>query len=296
MICKVIFIISLRILIEERYGMDKVKKLICVLMCVTLLLMTPSIAYAETGEDELVVLGDSIAAGYGIENPEDTYGYLVSSERDYMLSNYAVSGDTTTDLLQIIEKDEQVISHLKTAETVVISIGGNDFLHLGTESSMSELAEIISSGKDSKIIQNLLKTVKNNIRTIHESVRELNPDAKIVLQTVYNPFLGQTDKLTQLLNQLVELFRQDYTDIYKAEADTDNNMVIADIEKCFREYYEKTKNTSLIQNDFIHPSVKGHRMIADQVEIAMDDVHKAEWSTVEKSANALLRLAERMFK
>ena len=272
------------------------KKLICVLMCVTLLLMTPSIAYAETGEDELVVLGDSIAAGYGIENPEDTYGYLVSSERDYMLSNYAVSGDTTTDLLQIIEKDEQVISHLKTAETVVISIGGNDFLHLGTESSMSELAEIISSGKDSKIIQNLLKTVKNNIRTIHESVRELNPDAKIVLQTVYNPFLGQTDKLTQLLNQLVELFRQDYTDIYKAEADTDNNMVIADIEKCFREYYEKTNNTSLIQNDFIHPSVKGHRMIADQVELAMDDVHKAEWSSVEKSANALLRLAERMFK
>ena len=73
-------------------------------------------------------------------------------------------------------------------------------------------------------------------------------------------------------------------------------MVIADIEKCFREYYEKTNNTSLIQNDFIHPSVKGHRMIADQVELAMDDVHKAEWSTVEKSANALLRLAERMFK
>lgn len=272
------------------------KKLICALMCVTLLWMSTSMAYADTSEDELVVLGDSIAAGYGIEDPEDVYGYLVSSERDFMLSNYAVSGDDTTDLLQLIEKNRQVKNHLKTAETVVISIGGNDFLHLGTESSMSELVEIISSGKDSKIIQNMLKTVKSNIRTIHESIRELNPDAKIVLQTVYNPFLGQTDKLTQLLNQLVELFRQDYTDIYKAEAETDNNMVIADIEKCFREYYEKTNNTSLVQDDFIHPSVKGHRMIADQVELAMDDVHMSEWSTVEKSANALVRLAERMFK
>lgn len=276
--------------------MKMVKKLICALMCVTLIWMSSSIAYAETTEDELVVLGDSIAAGYGIENPEDTYGYLVSSERDFMLYNYAVSGDTTTDLLQLIEKNRQVKNHLKTAETVVISIGGNDFLHLGYESSITELAEIISSGKDSKIIQNLLKTVKSNIRTIHESIRELNPKAKIVLQTVYNPFLGQSDKLTQLLNQLVELFRQDYIDIYNDEADTDANMVIADVEKCFREYYEKTKNTSLVQSDFIHPSVKGHRMIADQVEIAMDDVHRAEWSTVEKSANALVRLAERMFE
>ena len=276
--------------------MKMVKKLICALMCVTLIWMSSSIAYAETTEDELVVLGDSIAAGYGIENPEDTYGYLVSSERDFMLSNYAVSGDTTTDLLQLIEKNRQVKNHLKTAETVVISIGGNDFLHLGYESSITELAEIISSGKDSKIIQNLLKTVKSNIRTIHESIRELNPKAKIVLQTVYNPFLGQSDKLTQLLNQLVELFRQDYIDIYNDEADTDANMVIADVEKCFREYYDKTKNTSLVQSDFIHPSVKGHRMIADQVEIAMDDVHRAEWSTVEKSANALVRLAERMFE
>lgn len=276
--------------------MKMVKKLICALMCVTLIWISSSIAYAETTEDELVVLGDSIAAGYGIENPEDTYGYLVSSERDFMLYNYAVSGDTTTDLLQLIEKNRQVKNHLKTAETVVISIGGNDFLHLGYESSITELAEIISSGKDSKIIQNLLKTVKSNIRTIHESIRELNPKAKIVLQTVYNPFLGQSDKLTQLLNQLVELFRQDYIDIYNDEADTDANMVIADVEKCFREYYEKTKNTSLVQSDFIHPSVKGHRMIADQVEIAMDDVHKAVWSTVEKSANALVRLAERMFE
>ena len=54
--------------------MKMVKKLICALMCVALMWLSSSIAYAETTEDELVVLGDSIAAGYGIENPEDTYG------------------------------------------------------------------------------------------------------------------------------------------------------------------------------------------------------------------------------
>ena len=137
------------------------KKLICALLCVTLLWLSTSMAYADTSEDELVVLGDSIAAGYGIEDPEDVYGYLVSYERDFMLSNYAVSGDDTTDLLQLIEKNRQVKNHLKTAETVVISIGGNDFLHLGTESSMSELVEIISSGKDSKIIREQWYCVRN---------------------------------------------------------------------------------------------------------------------------------------
>ena len=49
-------------------------------------------------------------------------------------------------------------------------------------------------------------------------------------------------------------------------------------------------------NDYIHPSVKGHRIIADLVEETMDDVHKASWSSVQKSANALVRLGCRMFE
>ena len=66
--------------------------------------------------------------------------------------------------------------------------------------------------------------------------------------------------------------------------------------KTFRTYSNSTGNTSLVQNDYIHPSVKGHRIIADLVEEAMDDVHKASWSSVQKSANALVRLGCRMFE
>ena len=196
-------------------------------------------------------------------------------------------------LLKIITENSVVKKHIQDAETVIISIGGNDFLHLGYESSITELLEIISKGRDSDVINTLVTTVEKNIHLIHESIRELNPKAKIVLQNVYNPFLGHKDRITQVLNDLVQIFRQDFIDIYNNEASTDSNMIIADVEKVFREYYEETNSTELIQSDFIHPSVKGHALIAETDEKAMDDVHKAGWSTLEKSASALLRLAER---
>ncbi|MCH5202644.1 MAG: hypothetical protein J1F17_05495 [Oscillospiraceae bacterium] len=270
------------------------KKILALVMMLAIMLVQVPTAKCATVMDKLVVLGDSIAFGYGIEKPEDVYGYIVAKERDYELINDAVSGDTTSDLLAILEKNNKVKDDVKSAETVVISIGGNDFLHLGYESSFSELSEIISKGKDSKIIKNMVKTVESNIRSIHQCITELNPNCKIILQTVYNPFLGQTDTFTVLLMQLTELVRQDYIDIYKAEAKTDSNMVIADVEEKFRTYYNQTKNTSLVQNDYIHPSVKGHKLIAQMVEKSLDDVHKASWSSLKKSADCMIRLAERV--
>lgn len=273
------------------------KKIICIFMATLLVLISSIVANAEENEpaDKLVVLGDSIAFGYGIDNPSDVYGRIIATERDYRLFNDAVSGHTTTDLLNLINKNTSVKNHIKDAETVIISIGGNDFLHLGYESNVTELVQIISKGRDSDVINNLVETVRKNIHSIHEVIRELNPDTKIVLQNVYNPFLGQTDRIASLLSQLVQLFRQDYIDIYNEEADTDSKMIIADIEKLFRNYYNQTKSTDLIQKDFIHPSVKGHSLIAQEDEKAMDDIHKASWTSVDKSAAALLRFAERNF-
>ena len=269
------------------------KGVISFVLAIVLMISSSTFASAEVKTDILVVLGDSIAYGYGIESPKDIYGNIIAEDRDYRLFNDAVSGDTTTDLLKIITENSVVKKNIQDAETVIISIGGNDFLHLGYESSITELLEIISKGRDSDVINTLVTTVEKNIHLIHESIRELNPKAKIVLQNVYNPFLGHKDRITQVLNDLVQIFRQDFIDIYNNEASTDSNMIIADVEKVFREYYEETNSTELIQSDFIHPSVKGHALIAETDEKAMDDVHKAGWSTLEKSASALLRLAER---
>lgn len=276
--------------------MDKVKKVICVFISILMLAVSTTPFCAETKSDYLEVIGDSIAYGYGIEDKNNIYGNIVASERDYILTNDAVSGYTTSDVLKLVESDEDTKTHIKQAETILISVGGNDFLHLRNNLNLSELIDLLDKGKDSAMIKDMLKTVEQNIRSIHENIRELNPNGKIILQTVYNPFLGQSDKFTELLCQLIEMFREDYTQIYFDEAKTDSNMAIADVEKTFREYTDDTNNTSLVQDDFIHPSIKGHRIIADLVEDAMDDVHKAGWTSVEKSAKALIRLGCRMFE
>lgn len=130
-------------------------------------------------------------------------------------------------------------------------------MQLRNNLDFTEILEVIEKGKDSKMIKNMLKTVKQNLRSIHENIRELNPKAKIVLQTVYNPFLGQSDKFTELLCQLVEMFREDYTQIYFDEAKTDSNMVIADVEKTFRTYSNSTGNTSLVQKRLYSSISKG---------------------------------------
>ena len=144
-----------------------VKKIICVFISALMVVTSTMTMFAETKKDYLVVIGDSIAYGLGIENKDDIYGNIVANERDYTLTNDAVNGYTTTDVLNLVEKNEKAKTHLKQAETIVISVGGNDFLQLRNNLDLSEILEVIEKGKDSKMIKNMLKTVKQNLRSIH---------------------------------------------------------------------------------------------------------------------------------
>lgn len=75
-----------------------------------------------TGE-QILVLGDSITAGYGLE-PEQAYPYLLSQKLNLPIVNRGVSGDTTADGLARLSKD--ILS--EKPWIVIIGLGGNDFL------------------------------------------------------------------------------------------------------------------------------------------------------------------------
>lgn len=274
------------------------KRLICLITAFAFMLWTiPVINSAEVKKDTLLLLGDSIAYGYGIKEENSKYGNIVADEYDFLLVNDSVVGDDTSDLLNLIKEKEEVKSHITEGETIVISIGGNDFLGLRYNSSVPQLAEIIAKGKDSEVLVNMLKRTKKNINSIHKRIRDINPKARIVLQTVYNPFQGQSDSFTSMLCQVVELIRKDFTKIYFDEAKDDDNMVIADVESVFRDYYDSPDydGTEIVQSDYVHPTAQGHRMIANVVEDAIDDVHRAGWTTIKRSADCILRLSERFF-
>ena len=89
---------------------------------------------AAAEERSLVVLGDSITSGYGLDgytagdnsSAADSFAnQLAASYEEY--SNFAVDGRTSGELLTALE-DADISAALSGADTVIISIGGNDFL------------------------------------------------------------------------------------------------------------------------------------------------------------------------
>lgn len=82
---------------------------------------------------ELAIVGDSLAAGLGAEEPNESVGVLLAkglaaaSGRPVQLRNVAVVGAESKDLAGQIENLTNPHVHL---EVVVIVIGGNDVLHL----------------------------------------------------------------------------------------------------------------------------------------------------------------------
>lgn len=98
-------------------------------------------SYAVTAADnkntdhDIVILGDSISAGYGLnKDTEYNYGQICADYLGGNAYNYAVSGHTTKDLHNVLKNlsDEQKQT-FKDAEYVVVSIGGNDLMHYASK-------------------------------------------------------------------------------------------------------------------------------------------------------------------
>ncbi|MBR1429656.1 GDSL-type esterase/lipase family protein [Ruminococcus sp.] len=102
-------------------------------MSITAITASPAVYAADKAASpkSMVVLGDSIAAG-GLRTGSVKYNYgdICGDYLGCKVSNYAVSGYDTSDLVNEIESftDTQKKA-VSDADVVVISIGGNDMMH-----------------------------------------------------------------------------------------------------------------------------------------------------------------------
>ncbi len=175
---------------------------ICFLVFLAFVVNVPNsfsnIAYAENAQDNLnyVSLGDSIAAGYGLDGYSEeasivsqSYVYLYQNglkERysDINAISFAKSGATTADLITNLE-DETVISALQKADVITICIGANDIL--GPASA--GLVDYVMKDKDITVdLAEGLEVFSQNFPIIIGKLNELNKDAQKVFMTVYNPY------------------------------------------------------------------------------------------------------------
>ena len=173
-------------------------------------------------EKSLVTLGDSIAFGYGMDDPdEQRYSAIVSkalTERDGISwhdYNYALSSDDSADLLWRLQKGRAM--HLPSADTVIINIGSNNLLGVYTDYVKEQVdyedidiesitdeqieemqtkiedafsdEETVRKELESRIDESLTQ-MESDLEEIYTWIRERNETADIYVLNIYNPYRG----------------------------------------------------------------------------------------------------------
>ncbi len=222
------------------------KKVLSVLLCAALLFGVLSAAASAAAKPNYVVLGDSIAYGSGLTNPrEAVYGKVVADTNGYAYENHAVPGFTTKNLLRLMETDA-VRDAITGADIISISIGGNNFL-------LGDLNGLLYDGivkADYTRIDEIATALYTDLETIVSTIRALNADTAIVLQTLYNPQTGYIGEVYQQgANRLNEQIRA-FENAHPGE------ILVADVAAALTD-----SNTDFAE-DRIHPSAAGNEKIA----------------------------------
>lgn len=239
----------------------------------------------SNGRGSVTVLGDSIASGYGLSeyvpgndySAPESFGNLLGAQSSHY-ENYAVDGRRSDELLATVsDENDPIVRSVSDADNVIISIGGNDFLKplldgiktaalTDTDFFMSVLEGDISAGKISEYSNNILQSALTaakgvdvdrsigNIRGITEKILALNPDARIILLTVYNPFSGNV-----LLTAASEAAEEKLAELNGGiRSLADDNVYVADIYEAFKGHEAEFTNIGRLD---IHPNGAGHNRI-----------------------------------
>lgn len=231
----------------------KLKKTAAVISAVILIISMISFGSFAADEDakNYLVIGDSIAEGFGISNPDESaYGKIVADTNGYNYKNNGIMGRNSSTLLTHLTQDEQFMEDVEWADIISVSIGGNDFL-------LDHAPLLIIQGlifNDYKKFDKIGETFYDNFSKCMEQIRTLNPDAVVLVQTIYTAWNSDFSKkpyeqATGRINDAI---------IRYCEENPENNYVV-DTRGAF------AGRPGLISSDTIHPSAEGNVVLAKLV-------------------------------
>lgn len=246
---------------------------VCTVAAVSI--MSHSVSAEEIGN--ITVLGDSISAGYGLEEQERNYGSWLGEYFDANVDNFAVDGKTTQQLMDSLESDSNISKSLKNSDLICISIGGNDVMDVFYD-ELVNIAQGVSSPQSSQFnvspeaIQSLIFSFSStlapaamlageNIVKITDMISEINPNAKLMFQTVYNPFETNDESMEPMYTPMYVVTSIYLSAINNAVKNKDDNE-FADIQKKFKGNCPLFTN---IEEMDIHPNSIGHFLIAEEI-------------------------------
>ncbi len=241
-----------------------------------------------------VALGDSIAYGYGLAKPEtERYSALIDAYLDSIPGtecdglNYGVNGQTSSELLTALMTDASFAPDLANADIVTVSIGANNVLgpaiSMFAQYALNMMIEDASlrDASNKRLYESFNAEADEGVARfaadlprIIDAIKSKAPNAKIILQTVYNPYnrvslalpLGD---MTLELNQSSDALVKKLNEIIIANAGT-LGYEVADV------YTALEGETGVVNAegfsggelfDFTaldpHPTAKGHTVIAE---------------------------------
>ena len=242
----------------------------------------PSVtADAAQNYNKIVILGDSISTRYSLTAGQSSYYDLLGEFTGAAVTNYAVSGYTTSDLLTLLD-DTAKQAAIREADLICISIGSNDLLkpaheYFNTFRQEGELfidiiKRLAEEGDAKYYIGQLTAATREprakaveNYPLIESALRKLNPDAEIVMETLYNPFEVRGREIGTLDDEDIT----DYTELMRYIANTENilNKAIRNLETVkVAEVGTAYANAGWVflgnGSSDVHPNEAGHAMIA----------------------------------
>lgn len=289
-------------------GFCTVLLLLCMLSAA---LYRPVTANAKDAADKTVyaAFGDSIAAGYGLDGyshkqtsaPPDSYQGLLGSFLQTSSANYAVSGSDSSDCIKLLNAGT-ADADLKKADLITLSIGSNDlllpFIEIvmdyfeidpdsidasssadGFEMPKIDLSDfmqyyqkseaLIAELSDHPVLHKQAAAFPKKLENILSILHQKAPNAEIYVTNIYNPFIdipvigALAENYISEINQAFTSRSEDYTliDVYTPFSRSELTNIHFDM--------KKPADINLDP----HPSIKGHKTIADLLISALQKAH-----------------------
>lgn len=252
------------------------KKVVSVVVCIVLTVMCfygcgkEKIASVNSkitnmppfGQRYVTAFGDSIAAGYGLDDQNNNYIALFSQNIGAQYKNNAVSGYDSNDLLKQL-KSGRYSKDIDNANIVILSIGGNDILHQ-KDLMLETIKNAYLHGGEyfTDELNQIYAEFENNLRDSINLIKTRNPNASVIIQTIYNPAIKQGYYVSVInVGKLADKYIQKLNDSILSVCTGVNNVYIFDI---VDKMNDDENNFYNLEKDFdIHPTVTGHKTLSD---------------------------------
>lgn len=242
----------------EVLNLKSLKKIIAIILTVTLCIGIISVSASAKEKLNYLLLGDSIAEGFGITNPDEaSYGKIIADTNGYNYKNDAIMGRNSVGLVNHLTNDEEYINNVKWADIISVSIGGNDFL-------LDHAALLIVEGiifNDYSKFDKIGETFYENFSKSMDRIHEINPNAKILVQLLYTswtfdfarkPYKQAAKRINDAIIKYVE--------------ENPQNICVVDTSEVF------DGRRDCISTDTIHPNAQGNIELAKAVQSKLCEI------------------------